>query len=75
MKTIKNLTQDQRDTLGGGIIMILGLVFLYWLASTNSYPVLDAKTRNHQTYKKQNYELPESFNKYSNHVYNDKYGK
>ena len=75
MKTIKNLDQDQRDTLGGGIIMILGLVFLYWLASTNSYPVLDAKTRNHQTYKKQSYELPESFNKYSNHVYNDKYGK
>ena len=75
MKTIKNLNQDQRDTLGGGIIMILGLVFLYWLASTNSYPVLDAKTRNHQTYKKQSYELPASFNKYSNHVYNDKYGK
>ena len=75
MKTIKNLDQDQRDTLGGGIIMILGLVFLYWLASTNSYPVLDAKTRNHQTYKKQRYELPASFNKYSNHVYNDKYGK
>ena len=75
MKTIKNLDQDQRDTLGGGIIMILGLVFLYWLASTNSYPVLDAKTRNHQTYKKQSYELPASFNKYSNHVYNDKYAK
>jgi hypothetical protein len=75
MKTIKNLDQYQRDTLGGGIIMILGLVFLYWLASTNSYPVLDAKTRNHQTYKKQSYELPASFNKYSNHVYNDKYGK
>lgn len=75
MKTIKNLDQDQRDTLGGGIIMILGLVFLYWLSSTNSYPVLDAKTRNHQTYKKPNYELPASFNKYCNHVYNDKYGK
>lgn len=75
MKTIKNLDQDQRDTLGGGIIMILGLVFLYWLASTNSYPVLDAKTRNHQTYKKQSYELPAYFNNYSNHVYNEKYGK
>ena len=73
MKTIKNLDQDQRDTLGGGIIMILGLVFLYWLASTNSYPVLDAKTRNEQTHKQKTYELKPSFNKYMNHVYNDKF--
>ena len=73
MKTIKNLDQDQRDTLGGGIIMILGLVFLYWLASTNSYPVLDAKTRNEQTYKQKTYELKPSFGKYMNHVYNDKF--
>lgn len=73
MKTIKNLDKDQRDTLGGGIIMILGLVFLYWLASTNSYPVLDAKTRNQQTYKRKSYELNPSFDKYMNHVYNDKF--
>ena len=73
MKTIKNLDQDQRDTLGGGIIMILGLVFLYWLSSTNSYPVLDAKTRNEQTYKQKTYELKPSFDKYMNHVYNDKF--
>lgn len=73
MKTIKNLDQDQRDTLGGGIILILGLVFLYWLSSTNSYPVLDAKTRNNQTYKQKTYELKPSFDKYMNHVYNDKF--
>ena len=73
MKTIKNLDQDQRDTLGGGIILILGLVFLCWLASTNSYPVLDAKTRNDQTHKQKTYELKPSFDKYMNHVYNDKF--
>ena len=73
MKTIKNLDQDQRDTLGGGIILILGLVFLYWLSSTNSYPVLDAKTRNDQTHKQKTYELKPSFDKYMNHVYNDKF--
>ena len=73
MKTIKNLNQDQRDTLGGGIIMILGLVFLCWLSSTNSYPVLDAKTRNDQTHKQKTYELKPSFDKYMNHVYNDKF--
>ena len=73
MKTIKNLDQYQRDTLGGGIIMILGIVFLCWLASTNSYPVLDAKTRNDQTHEQKTYELKPSFNKYMNHVYNDKF--
>ena len=69
----KGLNQDERETLAGAAIAVLFIVFLSWLVSTNSYPVLDAKTRNHQTYKKQNYELPASFNKYSNHVYNDKF--
>ena len=69
----KGLNQDERETLAGAAIAVLFIVFLSWLVSTNSYPVLDAKTRNHQTYKKQSYELPASFNKYSNHVYNDKF--
>ena len=71
----QDLNQDEKQILGGGICAVLGFVFLCWLTSTNTYPVLDAKTRNHQTYKKQSYELKPSFNKYSNHVYNDKYGK
>jgi hypothetical protein len=80
MKTInqyviwfKVLNQDEKETLGGAVIAILGVTFLIWLQSTNSYPVLDAKTRDHQTYQKQSYELKPSFDKYVNHVYNDKF--
>jgi hypothetical protein len=77
MKTIKflfeDLNQDERQILGGGIVAVLGFSFLIWLASTNTLPVLDAKTRNEQTYKQKTYELKPSFNKYMNHVYNDKF--
>jgi hypothetical protein len=82
MKTIrkysflfKDLNQDEKQILGGAVVAVLGFSFLIWLQSTNSYPVLDAKTRDHQTYQKQSYELKPSFDKYVNHVYNDKFGK
>ena len=80
MKTIKkyawifqDLNEDERQILGGGICAVLSFSFLIWLASTNTLPVLDAKTRNEQTYKQKTYELKPSFNKYMNHVYNDKF--
>jgi hypothetical protein len=80
MKTIKkyawifqDLNEDERQILGGGICAVLGFSFLIWLASTNTLPVLDAKTQNEQTYKQKTYELKPSFNKYMNHVYNDKF--
>jgi hypothetical protein len=80
MKTLKkyvwifqDLNTDERQILGGGICAVLGFSFLIWLASTNTLPVLDAKTRNEQTYKQKTYELKPSFNKYMNHVYNDKF--
>ena len=80
MKTInqyviwfKGLNQDERETLGGAVIAVLIVLFLIWLQSTNSYPVLDAKTTDTQTYQKKTYELKPSFDKYVNHVYNDKF--
>jgi len=80
MKTIKNyvnwfneLNRDEKETLGGALVAVLCVVFLTWLTSTNSYPVLDAKTRDTQTYQKKTYELKPSFNKYMNHVYNSKF--
>jgi hypothetical protein len=80
MKTInqyvvwfKGLNQDERETLAGAVIAVLIVFFLIWLQSTNSYPVLDAKTTDTQTYQKKTYELNPSFDKYVNHVYNDKF--
>ena len=80
MKTLKkyawifqDLNTDERQILGGGICAVLGFSFLIWLASTNTLPVLDAKTRNEQTHKQKTYELKPSFHKYMNHVYNDKF--
>jgi hypothetical protein len=69
----KGLNQDERETLGGAVIAVLIVLFLIWLQSTNSYPVLDAKTTDTQTYQKKTYELKPSFDKYVNHVYNDKF--
>ena len=69
----KGLNQDERETLAGAVIAILIVFFLIWLQSTNSYPVLDAKTTDTQTYQKKTYELKPSFDKYVNHVYNDKF--
>ena len=80
MKTInqyvvwfKGLNQDEKETLAGAVIAVLIVLFLIWLQSTNSYPVLDAKTTDTQTYQKKTYELKPSFDKYVNHVYNDKF--
>jgi hypothetical protein len=80
MKTInqyvvwfKGLNQDEKETLAGAVIAVLIVFFLIWLQSTNSYPVLDAKTTDTQTYQKKTYELKPSFDKYMNHVYNDKF--
>jgi hypothetical protein len=69
----KDLNEDERQILGGGIVAILGFAFLIWLQSTNTLPVLDAKTKDTQTHKQKTYELKPSFNKYMNHVYNDKF--
>jgi flagellar biosynthesis/type III secretory pathway M-ring protein FliF/YscJ len=82
MKTINyyvnwfnELNRDEKETLAGAVIAVLIVLFLIWLQSTNSYPVLDAKTTDTQTYQKKTYELKPSFDKYVNHVYNDKYTK
>jgi hypothetical protein len=69
----KDLNQDERQILGGAITAVLGFAFLIWLMSTNTYPVLDAKTKDTQIHEKKTYELKPSFNKYMNHVYNSKF--
>ena len=77
MKTIKfffeDLNQDERQILGGGVVFILGTIFFIYLIGTATPHRQDAKTRNYQTYFKPKYELPKSYSKYSNHVYNSKF--
>jgi hypothetical protein len=79
MKTIKflftDLNQDERQFIGGAAIMVAGLAFLFWLTTTVSKPMVDQPTIDSQVHVEPSYELPASFNKYMNHVYNDKYGK
>ncbi len=74
MKTIKNLSQDQFDTLAGAAVMAAGIVFLFWLSTSVTRPVIDHPSIDYQTYKKVSYELDASYDKYVNHVYNDKFG-
>ena len=80
MKTIKkysflfkDLNTDEKQILGSGVVFILGTMFFIYLMSTATPHRPDAKTRDYQTYIKPSYELPKSFDKYCNHVYNDKF--
>ena len=68
----QDLNQDEKQILGSGVIMLFGIVLLTWLTSTSvTYKTADADTQVEQS----NYELPESYYKYANRIYNEKYGK
>lgn len=75
MKTLKflfsDLNQDERQILGGVVTFIAGTIFMVWLCSTNSMPVLDAKKTDTQTKGKRSYELPKLYTKYANKIYNE----
>lgn len=75
MKTIKflfsDLNQDERQILGGVVTFIAGTIFMVWLCSTNSMPVLDVKKTDTQTKGKRSYELPKLYTKYANKIYNE----
>jgi len=73
MKTLKflfsDLNQDERQILGGVVTFIAGTIFMIWLASTNSMPVLDVKKTDTQIKGKRSYELPKLYTKYAQHCY------
>lgn len=69
----KDLNTDERQILGSVFVFILGAIFLIYLVSTATPHRADAKTRDYQTYVKPNYELPKSYAKYCEHVYNSKF--
>ena len=75
MKTInylKSLNQDERQILGGGVVMVLVFGFLVWLQSTNS-PAMLMPEQKTEAVPKKSYELPKSHDKYANKVYNAKF--
>lgn len=77
MKTIKflftDLNQDERQILGGVITVIAGTIFLFWLQSTNTAPVLGTKKTKRTVIR--SYELPESYNKYAQRIYDINFKK
>jgi hypothetical protein len=79
MKTIKflfsDLNQDERQILGGVVTIILGSVFLMWLISTVKPPVKDSNTMDTQVHFVKKHELSNFYSKYTNRIYDEKYGK
>jgi hypothetical protein len=68
----KDLNTDEKQILGSAVVMFFGMVLLTWLTSTAvTHRTTDVTTQVEQ----ENYELPESYNKYANRIYNEKYGK
>ena len=71
----KYLDGEDKAFFGYGGLILLGAVFLFWLTTTVTPPVVDHHTTDYQTYQKVKHELPQSYNKYANRIYNEKYGK
>ena len=69
---LQDLNQDEKQILGGAVVMVFGIVFLTWLTST---AVTHKTAEVTEDVTEQNYELPESYYKYANRIYNEKYGK
>lgn len=73
---LQDLNQDEKQILGGGVVMVFGLVFLTWLSSTAVTHGTDKVTEDvTQDVTQENYELPKSYYEYANRIYNEKYGK
>ena len=68
----KDLNTDEKQILGSAVVMLFGMVLLTWLTST---AVTHKTTKVTTQVEQENYELPESYNKYANRIYNEKYGK
>jgi hypothetical protein len=68
----KDLNTDEKQILGSAVVMLFGMVLLTWLTST---AVTHRTTKVTTQVEQENYELPESYNKYANRIYNEKYGK
>ncbi len=75
IKEFRMLDSEEQAFFGYGALVLLGAMFLFWLTTTVTPPVADHHTTDYQTYQKSKHELPQSYNKYANRIYNEKYGK
>ena len=69
------LDSEEQSFFGYGALVLLGGVFLFWLTTTVTPPVVDHHTTDYQTYQQAKHELTKSYYKYANRIYNEKYGK
>lgn len=69
----KTLNADEKDLIHGifGAIPLL-IIFLWFVATANQTPEKTAEIEKREV---KNYELPDSYTKYAERVYNQKYGK
>lgn len=66
----KHLDQEGKEFFKAILVFFIPIsCFLIWLASTNTYPTIDAKTTDSQTESNKTYELPKFYNKYAQHCY------
>lgn len=79
MKKIYNefqqLDSEDQAFFGYAGLFLLGACFLFWLVSTVRPPVVDHHTIDPQIHTVTKYELRDSYSKYAQRVYNEKFGK
>ena len=71
----KQLDSEDQAFFGYAGLFLLGACFLFWLVSTVRPPVVDHQIIDQQTHTVTKYELRNSYAKYSQRVYNEKFGK
>lgn len=71
----KQLDSEDQAFFGYAGLVLLGACFLFWLVSTVKRPVVDHQAKDTQTQMVTKYELGKSYAKYSQRVYNEKFGK
>lgn len=71
----KQLDSEDQAFFGYAGLFLLGACFLFWLVSTVRPPVIDHQIIDTQTHTVTKYELRDSYGKYAQRVYNEKFGK
>lgn len=68
-------SQEKQQIIGGAVIMALFLAGIFYLASTNQPPRVDAAAIDTQIAVRKSYELPKFWAKYAEECYNGSHEK